>query len=91
MSEPTSTQPDSWWRYGHVWLVLSGPIVVVIASFITLYMAMSHIDPVLDEDYYRKGININKTLAARPEPGMVPAVQGRNHLSSDAPKAVGAP
>lgn len=91
MPESTPTHSQPWWKFGHVWLVFSGPAIVVIASFITLYLAMSHVDPVLDEDYYRKGININKTLGARPEPGMVPAIQGRNHLSSDAPKAVDAP
>jgi hypothetical protein len=91
MTEKNSTLAQPWWKFGHVWLVLSGPAIVVVASFITLYLAMTHVDPVLDEDYYRKGININKTLAERPEPGMVPAIQGRNHLSSDTPKAVEAP
>jgi len=91
MSEKNLAEAQPWWKFGHVWLVLSGPAIVVVASFVTLYLAITHIDPVLDEDYYRKGININKTLAERPEPGMVPAIQGRNHLSSEPPKAVGAP
>ncbi len=91
MTESTQSNPRPWWKFGHVWLVVSGPAIVVVASFITLYLAMTHVDPVLDEDYYRKGININKTMAVRPEPGMVSAVQGRNHLSSDVPAATKAP
>ena len=29
-----------WWKFGHVWLVMAGPAVVVVAGFITLYLAM---------------------------------------------------
>ncbi len=86
MSEPTPLSPKPWWKFGHVWLVISGPAIVVVASFITMYLAMTRADPVLDEDYYRKGVNINKTLPDHPG-SMVPAMQGRNHLSSDLPSA----
>jgi hypothetical protein len=61
---PTSSPP--WWKFGHVWLVIAGPAVVVVASFITVYLAVFGKDPVVDEDYYRKGIEINKTLQADP-------------------------
>ncbi len=72
---------ESWWRFGHVWLVVGGPAVVVVASFVTLYFAVSGQDPVLDEDYYRKGIEINKTLADNPQ-SLVPAMEGRNHAAT---------
>ncbi len=71
----------SWWHFGHMWLVISGPLVVVIASFITLYLAIQVPDPVVDSDYYRKGIEINKTLDGRHD-GLVPAIQGRNHAAT---------
>ncbi|MFA6179805.1 MAG: FixH family protein [Methylophilaceae bacterium] len=70
----------AWWHFGHVWLIISGPLLVVIASFITLYLAIRSPDPVID-DYYRKGIEINKTLDAQRD-GMVPALQGRNHAAT---------
>ena len=70
-----------WWHYGHMWLVVGGPLTVVIASFITLYIAIKVPDPVTDADYYRKGIEINKTLDA-PHDGLVPAIQGRNHAAT---------
>lgn len=54
-----------WWRFGLVWLVIAGPAVVVIASFVTLYLAITIPDPVI-HDYYRKGIEINHTLDAHP-------------------------
>lgn len=69
-----------WWDYGYVWLIISGPLAVIIASFITLVLAINSSDPVID-DYYRKGIEINKTLDA-PRDDMVPALQGRNHAAT---------
>jgi uncharacterized protein len=71
----------SWWQYGHVWLVLAGPMLVVIASFVTLYLAISRPDPVIDDDYYRHGIEINKTLNAKRD-GLAPALQARNHAAT---------
>jgi len=71
----------AWWHYGHMWLVVGGPLVVVIASFITLYVAIKVPDPVVDADYYRKGIEINKTLDGKRD-GLVPAIQGRNHAAT---------
>ncbi len=78
-----STQPSEqkWWQIGHMWLVVGGPLLVVIASFITLYIAIKVPDPVTDTDYYRKGIEINKTLDDKHD-GLVPALQGRNHAAT---------
>lgn len=70
-----------WWRYGHMWLVVGGPLLVVVASFITLYLAIIMPDPVVDEDYYRHGIEINSTLNDQHD-GLVPAIQGRNHAAT---------
>ncbi|GEM_PF-57787 len=62
-AKPAETQPaKAWWHYGYAWLAFGGPAAVVVASLITVYIAVSHRDPVVDEDYYRKGIEINKTL-----------------------------
>lgn len=79
---PTETvSTTSWWRFGHVWLVVAGPAIVVVASFITLYLAVKGSDPLVDEDYYRKGLEINKTLADNPS-SLAPAVQARNHAQT---------
>ena len=76
---PTTSSP--WWKHGHVWLVISGPAIVVVASFVTFYLAASGQDPVLDEDYYRKGVEINKTLQDNPA-SLAPATQARNHAAT---------
>lgn len=78
-----------WWKYGHVWMIISGPAVVVVAGFVTLWLAVSQPDPVIAEDYYRQGLEINKTLAEQGEKGLTPAMQGRNHAATPAEDAVG--
>ena len=70
-----------WWRYGYVWMVISGPAVVVVAGFYTLWLAISLPDPVIAEDYYQQGIEINKTLEG-PSKNLLPAVKGRNHAAT---------
>ena len=52
--------PEPWWKFGHVWLIIAGPLIVIVAGFVTLWLAISRPDPVVAEDYYRQGIEINK-------------------------------
>jgi uncharacterized protein len=81
MKTPNGTlDTKPWWRYGHLWLVISGPLVVVVAAIITAYIAMRAPDPVLAEDYYKRGIEINKTLEK--QQGLTPALQARNHAAT---------
>jgi uncharacterized protein len=44
--EGASINPP-WWKFGLVWMVWAGPAVVVVASFITLGLAIMMPDPVL--------------------------------------------
>jgi uncharacterized protein len=81
MLQNQQTLAAPWWKYGHVWLVLSGPAIVVVASFITLYLAVSRQDPVIEEDYYKKGVEINETLKGNPA-SLAPATQARNHAAT---------
>ncbi len=76
------TAPAPWWKFGHVWLVVSGPLVVVVASFITLYLAVTRPDPVVSEDYYQQGININQKRQASQDASLAPAMQARNHAAT---------
>ncbi|MDF1485341.1 FixH family protein [Ramlibacter sp. H39-3-26] len=74
-----------WWKYGHVWLLISGPAAVVVAGILTAWIAVTRGDPVVDEDYYRKGIEINRTLAAEHARSLAPALQARNHAATPTP------
>ncbi|MEN9886783.1 MAG: hypothetical protein RL758_1361 [Pseudomonadota bacterium] len=84
MKDRDQNQP--WWKYGHVWLVISGPVAVIFAGIATVIIAVRSPDPVLAEDYYKRGLEINKTLEK--QSGLAPAVQARNHAATpvaDAP------
>ena len=61
-----------WWRYGHVWLVVLGPAVVVVASLVTGALAWRGADAVLDHPSQVRG-------ATR---ALVPAHQARNHAAT---------
>ena len=70
------TPSGPWWHFPIVWMVIGGPLIVVGASFVTLYLAMSNPDIVLD------------TSHVSPTTSESPAVQGRNRsaeLASTAP------
>lgn len=73
-------QGQPWWRYGHVWLVIAGPLVVVCAGIATVVIALRSPDPVLAQDYYKRGLEINKTLEK--QQGLAPAQQARNHAAT---------
>jgi len=79
---PIALETDRpWWQFGYMWLVVSGPAIVVVASFITMYLAVVGQDPVLDQDYYRKGLELNKALSDNPA-SLAPATQARNHAAT---------
>lgn len=81
-SSATTTAPAPWWRHGFVWLVIAGPTVVVVAGFVTLWLAIRIPDPVVAEDYYRRGNALPKEAGA--SRGLAPALQGRNHAVTPA-------
>ena len=71
-------------------MVIAGPAIVVVAGFTTLWLALANPESLVAEDYYRQGLEINKTLAAEREKSLLPAVQGRNHAATP-PGATPAP
>ncbi|MFT4265697.1 MAG: FixH family protein [Xenophilus sp.] len=70
-----------WWRHPIMWMVVGGPAIVVVAGLATAWIAVRSADPVVDVDYYRHGIEINRTLGAK---AMLPAQVGRNHAMTPA-------
>lgn len=85
MQENTFKTSGPWWKFGHVWMVVAGPAVVIVASMVTLYLAVTRPDPVVSADYYQKGIEINKTLDQAAAASLAPALQGRNHAATGVP------
>ena len=51
-----------WHQEPIAWLVFGLPAVVVVASFVTLGIAMEGSDTLVVDDYYKQGLEINKVL-----------------------------
>lgn len=85
MNDRTTISPTpegaaaAWWRFPLLWMVMAGPAIVILASFVTLWLAVRTPDPVVDADYYRRGIEIDKVLADKK---LMPALTGRNHAAT---------
>lgn len=88
MQHPVPAQP--WWTFGHVWLIIAGPLIVVIAGFITLWLAIRTPDPVITTESYRQGMASSTSLQADPS-SVAPAMQARNHAQTGVPPAPPAP
>jgi hypothetical protein len=74
---------NPWWKHGFVWMVIAGPAIVVVASFITLYLAVSRPNEIVNEATYRSAKQSDQTIEQRrKESGMAPAMQGRNHAAT---------
>ena len=80
MNDMPSPQPaPPWWKFGYVWLVIAGPAAVAFGAVVTVWLALAYPETLVAEDYYRRGTEINKTLAEGQAKALVPAVQARNH------------
>jgi hypothetical protein len=82
MTTQTTQNPQPWWRYPHVWLVISGPLLVVIASLISGWIAMQSNDTDFNKDDEQLGLQPHVTPAQRQ--ALVPAIQGRNQAATTA-------
>ena len=60
MPIPAPAKP--WYREPWPWLLMAGPALVVVAALVTLYLAMSSDDGVVADDYYKRGLLINRVL-----------------------------
>jgi hypothetical protein len=61
---PASKRSDAspWYRQFWPWFLIALPGSVVIASFLTLAIAVRHSDEVVRDDYYKEGLAINQQL-----------------------------
>ena len=66
-AHPDQSKP--WWRFPIVWMVIGGPIIVVIAALVTAGIAVRNVDPVLD------------TSESNVQPHTLPAMKARNQAS----------
>lgn len=82
MNTPSSPQQPAWWTFGHVWLVISGPLLVVVASFISAFVAFQGNDTALQDD--PAAMRAAHNLQLNKDRDMAPAMQARNHAATSA-------
>ena len=56
-----------WYREPWPWILMSGPAAVVVAGAFTMWLAYSGADGLVADDYYKRGLAINKVLAKEEE------------------------
>ncbi|MDP2752763.1 MAG: FixH family protein [Rhodocyclaceae bacterium] len=61
MTMTLNTKP--WYREPWPWLLMSGPFIVVVASFITAWIAWKSNDGLVADDYYKQGLAAGQTVA----------------------------
>lgn len=89
MNAPTTPVSPSrpWWKEPYVWLVIGGPLVVVVAGISTAYIAMKDPDPLINtKQQQQKMLQQDPSSGAVPSKEdmvkLMPAGQGRNHAAS---------
>ena len=60
INQNESTRP--WYKEQYVWMVIFFPMLAVIGGFAMLYMAIETYDGLVVDDYYKKGLEINRVL-----------------------------
>lgn len=77
---PDDNNTESWFRQFWPWFLIALPGTVVIASLVTVYIAVTHQDPVVDGNYYKHGLTINERLDGKlPAADQPPARQDEQH------------
>ncbi len=83
MNDEKTHENKKWWSYGHVWLVVGLPFTVVVASFFTLYLAVSRPNEILSVEAYSSAESSGTSKATGVHKiGEAPAMQGRNHAAT---------
>ncbi len=77
----TTAASPIWYRVPMVWLVVGGPAIVVVASFVTLYLAIANPDPVLPTTPV-VAIEGDKATKNAQATAQAPAMVGRNHAAT---------
>ena len=78
--------PIAWWCVPHMWLVVGGPLVVVIAAIVTAVIAVKNADPVLDKVEFERDFKAAQALQGKERDAamfqLMPAHQARNHATT---------
>lgn len=52
-----------WYREPWPWILMAGPLAVVLAGIVTTALAVQSFDGLVADDYYKQGLGINRVIA----------------------------
>jgi hypothetical protein len=58
-----SAERTAWYKEPWPWIVMAPPAVAVVAGLATVWIAVRSDDGLVAEDYYKRGLSINKVIA----------------------------
>lgn len=56
-----------WYHHRWPWLLMAGPAIVIVAGFVTFWLAVTSRDSLVAADYYKQGLAVNAVLAREAE------------------------
>ena len=62
-ADPDTGRGRPWYREPWPWLLAAGPFIVVVAGIYTAWLAIKSNDGLVTDDYYKKGLAANQTIA----------------------------
>jgi uncharacterized protein len=68
-----------WYRVGMMWLVIGGPAAVVVAGIVTMVIAWTHVDSLVND-----ASAAGQPVSAQPMQPTTPALDARNHTATPA-------
>lgn len=76
--KPNMNELDTgpWYRQPWPWILAAGPLIVVIAAFYTAWLAIKSNDGLVTDDYYKKGLSANQTIARSEQAAKMGLVAG---------------
>lgn len=82
-TDPQAPAARPWWRERMMWLVVGGPGAVVLASFLTLGLALTHPDPVIESPQLAAADTVGRGGGEQAEGNaLTPAMKARNHAAT---------
>jgi hypothetical protein len=60
MNPNLTVDTKPWYRHPWPWILMSGPLTVVVAGIFTAYLAVVSNDGLVADDYYKQGLAVNK-------------------------------
>lgn len=63
MTHSHALLPNPWYREPWPWLLMAGPLAVIVAGAVTVWLALASNDGLVSDDYYKQGLAVNQVLS----------------------------